>query len=352
MSTARRLLVLVLVASAATAPSAILGFVAEAHPPGPTASFTYAPVSPQPGETVTFTSTSAPGTGHPPIWAAWWDLDNDGSYDDHFGVRAQRSFASAGSSTVRLRVLDSHGQEAVASDVVLVGNQPPTASFVHRPEKPLAGETISLFSTSTDPESGIESQSWDLDGDGSFDDASGPVASLSFPRDGIYSVGLQILDGEGSSAVTFKTFVVAARGTAVSTQDNRLRILSPFPVVRMVGSIKRTGIRIKRLTVRAPVGATVTIHCRGRGCPFRRERTTAVARPAPKGQKPLTGLIRVWSFQRRLLRAGVIIKVFITKSGAVGKFTQFRIRRRAGPARADRCLVPGVTTPVPCPAAL
>jgi PKD repeat protein len=346
----RRLLVLVLAASAGTAPPAILASVAAAHPPGPTASFSYAPVPPQPGETVTFVSTSTAGTGHPSLHAAWWDLDNDGFFDDHFGLGVQRSFDTAGSFTVRLRVMDNHGAEAVTSDVVVVGNQPPTASFVHRPEKLLAGETISLVSTSTDPDSPIESQSWDLDGDGSFDDASGPVASLSFPRDGIYSVGLQVLDGEGSPAVAFKTFVVAAR--AVSTQDARLRILSPFPVVRMVGSIKRTGIRIRRLTIRAPVGATVTIHCRGRGCPFRRERTTAVARPAPKGQKPLTGLIRVWSFQRRQLRAGAIIKVFVTKSGAIGKFTQFRVRRRAGPARADRCLVPGVTTPVPCPAAL
>jgi hypothetical protein len=302
---------------------------------------------------VTFTSTSAGGTGHAINEA--WDLDNDGSFDDGFGRNAQRSFASAGPFTVRLRVADNHGQEAVASEVVVVGNQSPTASFIHRPDKPLAGETISLFSTSTDPDSTIESQSWDLDGDGSFDDASGPVASLSFPRDGLYSVGLQVLDGQGSSAIAFKTFLVAGRVSAVSAvprQDSPLRILSPFPVVRMVGTIKRNGIRIKRLTVRAPVGATVTIHCRGRGCPFRRERTTAVARPAPKGQKPLTGLIRVWSFQRRQLRVGAIIKVFVTKSGAIGKFTQFRIRRRAGPARADRCLVPGVTTPVVCPAAL
>jgi hypothetical protein len=353
----RHLLVLFLAVLAASAAAVVLPPVAAADPPGPTASVTHSPASPLPGEAVTFTSTSAAGSGH---WITLlaWDLDNDGD-EDAYGQTAQVYFPrSAAPLTVRLRVVDNHGQEAVASDVVVVGNKPPTASFIHRPEEPLAGEPISLFSTSTDPDSPIDSQSWDLDGDGSFDDASGPTASLSSPLPGSYSVGLRVVDGEGASAVARQTLVVGVGASTqvappltspVAPQGAPLRTLSPFPVVRVAGSIKRNGTRIKRFTVSAPIGATVTVRCRGRRCPFRSQMLTAAGRPT-QGQAPSLRPIRVRRLERRLLRAGVIIKVFITKPGVVGKFTEFRIRRRTAPVRTDKCLVPGGTKPVPCPA--
>jgi hypothetical protein len=344
----RRLLVLVLAVLVASVLLVTLAAVAAADPPGPTASFTHEPASPLPGEAVTLTSTSAPGEGHA-IALPTWDLDNDGDFDDDVGI-GRRSFASPGRFRVRLRVVDNHGQADVATSEVVVGNQTPSASFTYRPQVPLVGETISLFSTSTDPDSPIESHLWDLDGDGSFDDASGPVASLSFPLDGSFSVGLQVLDGEGSSAIAFETVVVGGRlpAGARATTQGAVRVLSPFPVVRIAGSIKRGGTRIRRFTVTAPVGATVTIRCRGRGCPFGRQRRTAVGRPMPWA--PSVRLIHVRRLERRLIRVGVIIKVFVTRPGAVGKFTEFRIRRRTVPARTDACLEPGGAIPVPCPA--
>ena len=313
---------------------------ASAHPPGPTASFSGDPASPRTGDSVTFTSTAEAGAEH---WIAVreWDLDNDGQFDDGFGETAQRSFAGPGRYTVTLRVVDLHGQEAVASDVVVIDNQPPTASFTHRPEAPLAGETITLFSTSTDPDSPIKSQSWDLDGDGSFNDASGPVASLNLPLEGVYSVGLQVVDGDGSAAVAHHTLLVGARASVHLSA----RFLSPFPVVRMAGAITRTGILIRRFTVSAPVGTAVAIRCRGRGCPFRSQRRMVVR----EREASRVALLRVRRLERRRLRAGVVIRVFLTKPGAVGKFTEFKIRKRRVPARTDRCLVPGSARPVPCP---
>jgi hypothetical protein len=302
---------------------------------------------------VVFTSTSVDGAGSPiPASNLVWDLDNDGHFNDDTGVYARRAFGSPGPVTIRLRAVDDNGQEAVASDVVVVGNRPPTASFAHRPDKPQAGEAVSLFSTSTDPDSPIESQSWDLDGDGSFDDATGPVASLSFPLEGSYSVGLKVRDSEGSFAIAFETLVVGIWPSTqgVSARTPVLRILSPFPVVRIAGSVRRTGTRITRFTVSAPVGATVTIRCRGRGCPFHRHRRTAVARPTPKGQAPSVRVIHIRRLERRLLHVGVGIRVFITKPGAIGKFTEFRIRKGTAPARTDRCLEPGRALPVLCPA--
>jgi PKD domain/Putative Ig domain len=54
-----------------------------------------------------------------------WDLDNDGSFDDGTGETASRTFSSAGSFTVRLRVTDAAGATDVDSVIVSAGNSPP-----------------------------------------------------------------------------------------------------------------------------------------------------------------------------------------------------------------------------------
>ncbi len=343
-TTLRRLSVFFLAASASSA-LFLLPDVAAADPPGPTAFFAYAPASPLPGDVITFTSASAPGAGHV-ITTETWDLDNDGRFDDGIGPTVKRSFGSPGPITVRLRVEDDHLQEAVASQVVVIGNQPPTASFVYAPAQPLAGNAVSLFATSTDPDSQIESHSWDLDGDGSFDDATGSTASLTFPLPGSYRIGLEVADGQGSSAVAHETLLVGAP-TAASARLARL--LSPFPIIRVAGSIRKRGIRLGTFTVSAPIGATVAIRCAGGGCPFRRHTRIADGPPATAQLPTSMRLVRVRPLERRLLRTGVIVRVFVTKPGAIGKYTRFRVRKRRPPFRTDRCLTPGSALPVQCP---
>jgi glucose/arabinose dehydrogenase len=44
-----------------------------------------------------------------------WDLDDDGQFDDGGGATQQGEYSSAGSRTVRVRVTDSHGGQAVGS---------------------------------------------------------------------------------------------------------------------------------------------------------------------------------------------------------------------------------------------
>ena len=46
----------------------------------------------------------------------------------------------------------------------------------------------------------------------------------------------------------------------------------------------------------------------------------------------------------------VIVRVFVTKPGTIGKYTRIRIRGGKPPARADRCLPPSSWTPMKCPA--
>jgi hypothetical protein len=124
------------------------------------------------------------------------------------------------------------------------------------------------------------------------------------------------------------------------------RFMTPFPIVRIQGRATLSGARITRLTVQAPAGSRVRVTCKGkrrRGCPKRAVNRTVA--PRPDGRTPV---IRIRRFQRRL-RAGAIVRVFVTGEGVIGKYARFAIRRGRAPGRRDLCVMPGSSTPARCP---
>jgi PKD repeat protein len=289
-----------------------------AAPPDP--SFTYSPASPLTGEVVTFSSTSI-GT----IRSETWDLDGDGACNDAAGHVVYRSFPLPGSYSVKLCL---NGNEATESKAITISNRPPVASFTYAPVSPVAGDTVWFTSTSADFEGPVVDIAWDLDGDGRFDDARGVQAARSFPGPGAYTVGLLVLDRDGATSIARQTIPVT---------EGPLRLLSPFPIVRLTGRVISGGTSIRRLGVRAPRGARVNVRCRGRGCPYRGRSVTAGARPV--------------RFRRleRVLRPGAVLEIFVTEPGKVGKYTRFRIRAGRRPARKDACVRPGASRPTRCP---
>ena len=124
-----------------------------------------------------------------------------------------------------------------------------------------------------------------------------------------------------------------------------LQWLQPFPVVRIAGSETSSGARISLLSVVAPVGARVTVTCRGKGCPIRSQGVLAGAgRINPSG----TQVISFHRFQRSL-RAGVTLEIRVSRAGQIGKFVRFVIRHGKLPTRQDSCLDPSSGTPIACP---
>jgi hypothetical protein len=305
---------------AAAALAALAPQVAHAQP---VASFSFAPSSPLTSEQVTFVSTSTGATT--PVK---WDLDGDRLCDDATGPVTARSFWPAGAYAVTLCVSDGI-DDATVTRRFTVQNRPPAAAIAYAPLAPMSGDTVALVSTSADPDGPIVSQDWDLDGDGAFDDAIGATASVSFEAPGNHPVGLLVTDRDGAANVATVAIAVRARPAEPIT---------PFPVVRMAGSFGQSGIRIQQLVVRAPVGARVEVDCRGRGCPFKK-----VIRRAR------SEVIRIRRFSRRVLRPDAVVEIWVTKSGEVGKYTRFRIRKGRPPSRVDRCLPPGAKRPAPCP---
>jgi hypothetical protein len=149
--------------------------------------------------------------------------------------------------------------------------------------------------------------------------------------------------GTGRAGIAF--------GSAVGKADVASpALLSPFPIVQVSGKVARGGTRLKLLSVIAPGGAKVTIHCRGRGCPVRKQSFTARAKKRTgSGGVHAAGVIRVRRLEHRLLRAGVVIEIAITEPGMIGKYTRLVVRKGKPPKRTDRCLVSQLGEPVACP---
>jgi PKD repeat protein len=336
---------------------AIALVVAPSAMPAPTndisADFHWSPASPTPGQVVAFTASTNPPIGVG-IKNYDWDLNGDGSIDKH-GITATWSYPAPGPVSVRLFVKGNanHRGEAVHTVSVQaatggggIAPSPPVASFTVAPAAPVANQPVLFTSTSSDPDGTVKEQVWDLNGDGNYDNGGGVTALRAFADAGAYVVGLRVTDNAGLVSFDSQTVaVVPAPGTPVTTQKSGPRLLSPFPVVRIAGRITKRGTRVRLLRVNTPAGTTVSVRCTGRSCPFKKQ-----VRAVPTGVESLTAVnVRVRRLERLLL-PGVRVRVYVTKGGAVGKYTKFRFRAGKAPVRTDGCLMPGSSAPAKCAA--
>ena len=213
-------------------------------------------------------------------------------------------------------------------------------------------EEVTFVSYSDDRDGQITEQAWDLNGDGIFNDAAGPFATRRFSVPGQRTVTLRVTDDKGAASTLSLTISVRERPLAGATAPSPPplrqpligptplpRILSPFPMVRLVGSVSELGTEVRLLAVRAPKGARALVRCLGRGCPLKR--ATKVV-----GRDP----VRFAGF-KSLMPAGVVLEVLVRRGDSIGKFTRFKLRQNRRPQRADGCLWPGTTRMAPCPGA-
>lgn len=328
--------------------------------PSPHASFSFSPSNPTPGATVDLRSKSDDPNGD--IVEESWDLNGDGQFGDATGSTAQTTFATAGKYDVGLRVTDATGNIDTTTKTVKV--EGPAAMFTFSPATPVTGETV----TFTAADGTVRKLSWDLNGDGKFDDAKGATATWTYTKPGNVTISLEAKDDHGKKATSFQTVQIYAPGTVPvppgpppappppggtgksgpgsggspggQRQTLRPPLLAPFPVIRIRGRIFRGSSSVDILSVLAPRGATIHVRCRGRGCPRRTLRLRA--RSSRRAQ-------RVHAFERRL-PAGVVLEIRVTKSGRIGKYTRFVIRAGAAPSRRDMCVGPTSRSPVRCPA--
>jgi hypothetical protein len=250
----------------------------------------------------------------------------------------------AGTYTVRAQQRDEAGNVGVSTTSTFVVNRGstlspaipsatgPTGSFSWFPKTPRTGESVSLLSSSTDAASPIIAFAWDLGGTGAFS-TGGPGMSTTFSAPGNHIVQLRVTDADGLSSVATQAIPVSAPA---------LRLMQPFPIVRITSTSTRSGIRLRQLGVRAARGARITVHCRGRGCPVKSQSHTVTASTT---RSPFVEFRRF----ERPLAAGVILEIRISKAGAIGKYTRLVVRRGRAPVRFDACLAGVALKPVGCP---
>src|SRR4051812_9178868 len=217
---------------------------------------TWSPQAPHSGDTVAL-SAGAPG-------AVAWDLDGDGRFEAP-GATATTRWTSPGPHDVAARMADRQ----TVRQTITVLDAAPVAAFSWSPAAATAGSPVTFTSQASDPDGGTLQlqQSWDLDGDGVFGDATGPTATASFPA-GDHVVRLRAADTDGAATTAEQVVhVVSDAGPAAAVSTSPARPISPFPVVRLRGRLTRGGVRVSLLTVSGPRGARVAMRCAGGGCP-------------------------------------------------------------------------------------
>jgi hypothetical protein len=306
----------------------------------------------QPQVTVKLFAGSAIASGAPlkevtvPVVSGRWSAAFGGLGSGTYTARAQQnddigrtSFSEPVTFTVNI---PGHSTPPVTPPAVsapsaqTTPSTPPVASFHWFPSAPHTGEAISLVSTSTDATSPIIGFAWSVAGDGIFGGGSSALTT-SFSAPGAHVVLLRVTDANGLSSVVAETIPVTAPAPT---------LMQPFPVVRIAGSENASGVRVGLLTVQTPVGATVNVSCRGHGCPARSQNVVATS-----GRSKSTKGMVVIALRRfeRTLRAGTVLEIRVSKSGKIGKYTRFAVRRGKLPARVDTCLSPAGVKPIVCP---
>jgi hypothetical protein len=197
------------------------------------------------------------------------------------------------------------------------------------------GEPVSLVSTSTDPGAPITSFAWSLTATGPLV-PGGSVLNTAFSTPGAHVVRLSVSDAVGLTSAVSETVTVAPRVVS---------LIQPFPVVRIAGSESARGVRIKLFSVQTPAGSRISVRCRGRGCPARAQSFVASAKGPHKAGIVIVVLKR---FQRSL-KPGAVLEVKVSRSGLIGKYTRFAVRRGKLPLRQDKCLSPSGEKPMECP---
>jgi len=140
----------------------------------------------------------------PQLKSQAWDLDGDGEYDDGDGPTT--AIPAAASATVSLAVVEWDGTRSTSTrTVTAAGSSTPNLRIAPVSKSIMPGQTFKL--TARRGAELADHVRWDLDGDGSFDDATGAKIKTRFHRSGTREVAASSAGSQASTEV-----VIAALG--------------------------------------------------------------------------------------------------------------------------------------------
>jgi outer membrane protein assembly factor BamB len=166
----------------------------------PVADFTWTPINPTTGQTITF---NAGGSYDPDGYLTLyeWDWNNDGVYEEsHSWSTTTHSWPQGGNYQIRLRVTDNSGSKNTAIKTVNV-NKPPIAN-AGGPYSGYIGNLI-IFdgSNSYDLDGNIIGYRWDFTNDGLWDTGwlSSPTRSYTYYSQFHGNIKLEVKDNLGAT---------------------------------------------------------------------------------------------------------------------------------------------------------
>lgn len=209
----------------------------------PIASFTYSPISPLVGETVTFNaSTSKPDGGFLVSYA--WNFDDETLISETSPITSH-AYRASGNYNVTLNVTDSEGLWDIEYKSITV-LAPPVASFNYSPTFPIANETITFnATTSQDPDGTIQNYTWNF-GDGNITTVNVPIIIHSYNTFGSYIVRLTVIDNDGYNNSASKTVEVNIHDVAIlniassANEVNLGQVVDITVVVKNKGTVNET----------------------------------------------------------------------------------------------------------------
>jgi len=167
----------------------------------PTASFTYTPTTPAPGESVTFSGTVDDPDGE--VVEVMWRVEGETVAS---GSSMAYTFDTEGDYQVTLVATDDDGRTTTASETITVGeNEPPIASFSYSPTDPVPDTSVTFTASASDPDGDVVGYRWRVDGETI---GEGPQFEYSFGTTGTYAVTLVVVDDSGATTTVHQTVSV------------------------------------------------------------------------------------------------------------------------------------------------
>lgn len=186
----------------------------------PLASFTAAP-NPVAAGALLGLDASASLDLDTPIATYEWDFENDGAFDlSDTQALASHQYLVAGDYTLVLKVTAVDGGSDTASTSITVtpgaANDPPLAALSANPQTGDAPLNVNFNAAgSTDSDGVIQKYEWDFDGDATYDQDTGAVATTGhiYLAPGIFNATVRVTDDDGATDTAVSTITVTDPGT-------------------------------------------------------------------------------------------------------------------------------------------
>ncbi len=153
-----------------------------------------------------------------------FDWDNDGIYEvmDQPHASAATTYSTAGEKTVRVRVRDADGGEAITTTTITVNAQAIQITSVTSDAPKRRGQQVTVVVTATQQLDDLLFYSFDWNNDGVYEvvDQASNSASTQYASTGEKTVRVRVRDAQNSEAVATTTLLITPQNLGATASNN------------------------------------------------------------------------------------------------------------------------------------